>query len=358
LYTKNFKKAFVLSEGFLVANHKCKTPMKKYLFLYTFLFTTTIILAQDAFFKSRNITRFAINAKDDTISFVVYHKGLASKKPLLLLIQGSGPLPLFYFDKIKKDTLSLFPLDFTKYLDSFRVVIVEKKAVPLFDDIDKDYFSSDNISLEYAKHDYLEHYVKRYQKVLKYLRKQKWVDNKKIYAVGHSTGYRIVASLVKRDKKLAKVVCMSANPFNRYAQFVTETKVQQFRGIINDSIAKRNLDSIYTDFDNLPYYDLSKQTKMVQYAIRNEISFNYSLTINDLLKIKIPLLITYGTADLGSLDNDLVPYLFRAANKENLTLFTYPGLEHNYLKLDKDHNIVEQHWKDVFYDVQKWLLLP
>ena len=332
--------------------------MKKHLFLYIFLLISIIGTAQGTFLKSRNIARIAIPAKDDTISFVVYHKDLTSPKPLLLLIQGSGPLPLFYFDKVKKDTLSLFPLDFTKYLDSFRVVIVEKKGVPFFDDIDKNYFSSDNITLAYAQHDNLEDYVKRYQKVLKYLRKQKWVDNKKIYAVGHSTGYRIAASLARKDKKLSKVVCMSANPFNRYAQFVTETKVQQFKGVINDSLAKHNLDSIFTDFDNLPRYDLSEQPKMVQYAIKNEISFNYTLSITDLLAIKIPVLITYGTADLGSLDNDLVPYFFRAANKENLTIFTYPGLEHNYRKLDKNGKTIEKYWKDVFHDVQRWLLLP
>jgi pimeloyl-ACP methyl ester carboxylesterase len=262
-------------------------------------------------------------------------------------------LPLFYGRKSKKDTLFFVPVDFKKYNQQCRFVFAKKKTTSIIDDYDKDYFTQENTSIAFLENTTLEKRAKSIGTVIEYLAKQKWVSD--IYVVGHSEGYRVAASVAAKSKKIKKVVCMSANPFNRCLQFRMEERIKGFQGLVNDTIVNQNVDSLHNFFWNLPQFNFGDSMRYEMAFFKNELSYNYNFSIFDLLKIKIPILITYGTSDIGSLDNDLVPYFFTEKKKTNLSVKTYPNLEHNYLLLDKDGSIKEKHWNDVFKDVIDWL---
>ncbi len=323
------------------------------IFLCLFVFNKN---QAQSFLTNRHFSLFQFQEKKDTFQYIVSDTDFSKAMPTLVFVQGSGAMPLFFYRKEKKDTLFLLPVELKKYENQCRIVFLQKKGTALLDDYDKDYFDLENMSLDFLQNADLQSRTKSINALINHLSKQKWVKKEQIYLVGHSEGYRIAAKAAAKNKKIAKTVCMSANPFNRFAQFATENRLKSARKEISDAIAKQNIDSLYQYFSDLPNIDLRGQDAKIQAFFKAEISYNYSFALDDLLKIKSPLLLTYGMADVGSLHNDLVPYFFRKEGKENLTVLSYPDLEHNYLKINDKNEITERHWQDVFDDVMKWLL--
>ncbi len=325
--------------------------MKKTLF-FLLLFHTALY-GQEAFLKRNGFSLLKTYAERDTMEFIVSDTVFQTQKPVVIFVQGSGALPLFYSRKSKQDTLFFVPVDFKKYSEKCRFVFIKKKMTSIIDDYDKDYFTNENTSKAFLENNVLEKRVAAVDVVIKYLAKQKWVSD--VYVVGHSEGYRVAANVAKISKNIKKVVCMSANPFNRCLQFRMEERIKGFQGLVNDTIMNQNVDSLHNFFLILPKLEFDKNQQYEAAFFKNEMTYNYNFAIFDLLKVKIPILITYGTKDIGSLDNDLVPYFFTQQKKTNLSIKVYPNLEHNYLLLDKEGNIKERHWEDVFEDVMDWL---
>ena len=328
--------------------------MKNTLILFL-LFLQNTLFAQADVAKKLGFTTFFIGNKDEKIECIVADLDLSKPKPLAIFVQGSGAMPLFLFDTVKKDTTFMMPFDVKKYAQDVRFVFIHKRGIPTLGDIDGKYFDFEKMSLEFLEHEKLENRVKRIEKVVDFLSKQKWVDKKKIYLIGHSAGYRVTADVAAKSKKLAKVVCMSANPFSRNIQYVREQRLKMHRGEISDTLATNNLDTIFTQYASSLNYKFDESQAKYTAFYASDISYNKTFSIDNLLKINVPLLITYGSADIGALDNDMIPYFFIQKNKWNFEMKCYPNLEHNYLKLDKNGKILERHWQDVLDDVVKWL---
>lgn len=327
--------------------------MSKYFFVILILFIFfDLSKAQESYLKKQCFTKFNLGYKGKVLDYVVSDTIFNKKKPVLIFIQGSGPLPLFFYHN--NDTFNFLPINYNKYYNDFRLVLINKQGVGLIDDYNKNYFIRENLSIPYLEYTDLKHRVNVTKKIITHLKKQNWVTD--IYIVGHSEGYRVVASVAKRNRKIKKVVCMSANPFNRFAQFRLEERIKSIKGLETDSIVDKNIDSLYNSFEILPQLEFDKAQQFEKLYFENEISYNYTFSIDDLLITKIPILVTYGTADIGSLDNDLLPYFFKKNNKDNLLIKKYTSLDHNYRLLSKEGKVIERHWNDVFDDVVTWLL--
>ena len=75
-------------------------------------------------------------------------------------------------------------------------------------------------------------------------------------------------------------------------------------------------------------------------------------------KIKIPVLVCYGTKDEGSVPfNDYLRVEMIRRKKTNFTFFSYFGTEHNYfgLKPDGQTDYDKFNWDKVAMDWLKWL---
>lgn len=186
--------------------------------------------------------------------------------------------------------------------------------------------------------------------MLKFLKKQKWVNKNKLYLVGHSEGYRVTAKVGEKNKKIKKIVCLAADPINRISENIIRLQIENTE-MNNDSI---RVSKIYTElnhFKNLQNFDNE------DYDMKNFISYNENPPFKSFEKFKNPILICYGTNDVRAYNNNILPLLI---NKKNLELKIYPDLDHNFIRkeYDKDGNPIEDsyHWNRVFKDVLNWLL--
>lgn len=327
--------------------------------LAIFLITNFNLFSQNEeskYIKQNGFYKINVISKKDTVSFLTTNINKNKPKPTILFLQGSLAKPIIFYDS-NGASVTAFPFEIENYLNKFNFVIISRSGIPLIGSYEKDvngYLDqTGKTPPSYIKNDNLKYRVFQAKTVLNYIYKQKWVQKDSIYVMGHSEGYRVAAKLSENNKKIAKIVCMSANPFNRIAEYVLKSRIESL-SIASDSLLQKEI-----ELDIKSFKDIPKNIEKFRdnYALYNSLSYNSVLSFESLMKFKNPILVTYGTEDLGSLNNDLLPFLLR---KNNLTMLVYPDLDHNYNKkeIDKNGSEVESsyHWDKVFDDVQKWLL--
>lgn len=318
-----------------------KNLLKASLFLFS-----TIIYSQNIDGIS-DFNKIEIIAKNDSITFIqnIINK---NNKPTIIFVQGSLPIPLVLKDN--NDLWINFPFDYTKFNKEINLIIINRKGVPLISDYNDYEKFQNNPSKEYLENDNLYYRVFQVEEVLKYLKKQKRVDNNNIFIVGHSEGYRVVAKVAERNPKIKKIACLAADPLNRISENIIRLQ-QENIALENDSIRVLKIYKEINDYKNLKNFNVMENDMM------NFVSYNENPPINSFKKYKNPVLISYGTNDVRAFNNNLLPLLI---NKKNLELKIYPDLDHNFIKkeFDKDGNPLEDsyHWDRVFKDVVDWLL--
>lgn len=309
-------------------------------------FYSTLLFSQNIL-GIKEMNKIEIKTINDTISFI--HSNLNEKsKPTIIFVQGSLPIPLVLKDN--NDLWINLPFDYTKFNKEINLIIINRKGVPLISDYNDYEKFQNNPSKEYLENDNLYYRVFQVEEVLKYLKKQKRVDNNNIFIVGHSEGYRVVAKVAERNPKIKKIACLAADPLNRISENIIRLQ-QENIALENDSIRVLKIYKEINDYKNLKNFNVMENDMM------NFVSYNENPPINSFKKYKNPVLISYGTNDVRAFNNNLLPLLI---NKKNLELKIYPDLDHNFIKkeFDKDGNPLEDsyHWDRVFKDVVDWLL--
>ena len=76
----------------------------------------------------------------------------------------------------------------------------------------------------YQENNYIDYYVSRDAQVLKFLKKQLWVNAKRMVIAGHSEGGTIVAKLATVSKDVTHVISSSANPSGQMATILYSTR--------------------------------------------------------------------------------------------------------------------------------------
>lgn len=307
-------------------------------------------ISQNGFYKIN------IRSKKDTISFLTTNKDKKTAKPTILFLQGSLAKPIIFHDS-SGASVTAFPFEIEEYVKKFNFIIIARHGIPIVGSYETDtegYLDKDGkVPVEYIKKDNLKYRTFQAKSVLNYLYKQKWVKKDSIFVIGHSEGYRVAAKLSENNRKISKLVCMSANPFNRIAEYVLKSRIETL-STSSDSLLQKEIEQDIYSFRNIPK---NIEEYKNDYEVYNRLSYHSVISYESLLKFKNPILITYGTEDIGSLNNDLLPFLLR---KTDLTMFVYPDLDHNYNKreIDKDGKQLESsdYWDSVFEDIQNWLL--
>ena len=318
-----------------------KNLLKASLFLFS-----TIIFSQNIDGIS-DFNKIEIVAKNDTITFI-QNTSNKNNKPTIVFVQGSLPISLILKDN--NDLWINLPFDYTKFDKDVNLIIINRKGVPLISEYNDYSKLQNNPSNKYLKNDNLYYRVFQVEEVLKYLKKQKWVDNNNIFIVGHSEGYRVVAKVAERNPKIKKIACLAADPLNRISENIIRLQQENIT-LENDSLRVLKIYKEIKDYKNLKNFNVLENDMM------NFVSYNENPPINSFKKYKNPLLISYGTNDVRAFNNNLLPLLI---NKKNLELKIYPDLDHNFIKkeFDNEGNPLEDsyHWDRVFKDVVDWLL--
>ncbi|WP_333863643.1 hypothetical protein [Sphingobacterium sp.] len=338
--------------------------MKVNLCFMLFMLMLNFGIAQNHHIINKESTSFKIKGDKDSINFIVVDNDINCKKPIFLWCQGSLPVPLYI--NFKKDGLwmiggGISNFDYQEIKRYYHLVVITMPKTPLVVDetkVNKSYFyygnsNNQNVpSIEFQKEDFLENYVDRAITVLKFLSKQKWVNNSKLVVAGHSQGSKVAIGIASKYKKVTKLGLFSANPFGRIDQNIRKHRKDAELGVISWETADKKIENEYQ------YFRDANDTS-IRDTNANLISW-YSFSrpqVKELLDFNKPIYLAYATGDIASDLCDLVPLYFIQAHKKNLTYNRYLNMEHNFFEINNakvDHN--KPHWKEVMSSFVKWTI--
>ena len=336
--------------------------MKITLFLFI-LFISSIIFSQQRELFNNEVIRFQLPVKNDTIEFLVADTVLKTKKPVLLFLQGSMPFPMYFELKGKKELfgggISNFNLDSIR--KHYHLVVISIPNTPFCvgeNHLNREYCyvpdtSKQVFSKEFYYADVLDNYVFRADKVISFLRKQIWVDNRKLVVAGHSQGTHVAVVLASKNKYITQLGLFSYDPFGRVEKII--------RGIRKDAESNRvtwdKADTLIKD-----RYEFNKAIHDSEFLKEHPEYLNWNSfsqpDIDVVLKLKIPIYVAYGTNDNSAALCDYLPVYFDRAKKENLTLRRYVNREHNFYGIDEKGsvNYKDPHWIEVMNMFTNWTL--
>ena len=330
------------------------------LFFSLFLFFSISISAQDII-KGTSYSHFELKLKKDNIDFVIADTNLNVSKPILLFCQGSQPVPLF----IDVDDYGVFPVplsnfDIDELNKDFHVCVISMPKTPVLVAEKKlnnqycyitDSLNSHSYSREYLNANYFENYVQRAKKVLKFLRKQDWVTPNKLIVAGHSQGARVAVGIASQDKKVTHLGLFGYNPNGRMEQMIRQIRKDAETGKISWAKADSLQQEQYEFYKKLQFTDsIHPNSSLVSWK-----SFSKP-TVNELVTLKMPVYIAYGSEDIIADPCDLLPLLFIENSKENYLIKRYPNLNHNFFPVSENGraNHSEGKWELVFNEFVNW----
>lgn len=317
------------------------------------------VYAQKSSVIDSKAVEFEIAHGVDSINFIVVDSILTKTKPVFLWCQGSLSYPLF--ERNENGDMYMFAggisnFDIPSITKHYHLIVISMPGVPVIADEkelqDFQYFHPDFArSVDFWKADYWENYVRRADIVLAFLQKQFWVDTSKLVVAGHSQGSKIAQRIAFRNENVTHLGLFSFNPFGRIDQFIRKARENAEKGEMTWSEAEEEMQK---------WYDLYKSANNKQ-----EIAENPSLIpwgsfsepqIDELVKINIPIYLSYGTADIAGDLCDLVPLYFIRENNDNLTLKRYYNLEHNFFEINENGvpDWEKPHWIEVMNEFVEW----
>lgn len=323
-----------------------------------------IVFSQKGKIINNQSTAFEISDKNGTIEFIVFDTDLTQKKPVFLWCQGSLPYPLYVNSKEEGIWLiggGITNFDVSSIVKNYHLVIISMPRTPLIADekeINESYWYFGNSkdknipTVEFQKSDYLENYVNRGLAVLKFLKKQKWVDNSKLVVAGSSQGSKVATKIAVANKNVSKLGLFSANPFGRIDQNIRDYRKDAEQKLITWEKADEGIEKEYQMFrDAHDPKKLEEKHELLAWK-----SFSVPL-LDDWLNFNKPIYLAYGTHDIASDLNDIVPLYFIREHKDNLTLKRHLNLEHNFFEVENGRaNHDKPHWEEVMNDFVTWTL--
>lgn len=296
-----------------------------------------------------------IYQKDTVDILILSKKGEEQKvKPVFLFIQGSLPTPLIILGENDKP-YHVFPFKPDSLLKDYHLAIIGKPGVapiinkaklqPNFTFVDP---ATKAFPQKYILHDNLDYYVQRDAAVIKYLKKQSWTAKNRFVIAGHSAGSAIAAKLAMVSKNVTHVIFSGGDPMGRMA-----TMIENLR---EDSTAKESeLEEEFTNWQKTVNDPENTDTKT---GDSNKTNYSFSVPpIEYLLKLKIPVLVAYGTKDYGAPFNNFLRLETIRLKKTNFSFNAYFGLEHNFFGFNKDGSVNYKvyNWDKVGLDWKHWL---
>lgn len=320
--------------------------------------------AQDLI-KELDVYSFGITDGKDTIDFININTDLINAKPTIIFCQGSLPIPLIIeFEDGKKVITGINNFDYKKIAETYNLILISNPHIPVIaneGDLNYQYAyitdKDDPFSYpqDYLNSNYLERYVERGNKVIEFLLRQDWVDNKRIYIAGHSQGAKVAAKIASENNRIAALGFLSGNPLGRIDQFVRQSRLSELKDELSPEKAQEEINKTYDWWKWVNEYADAPSQKGED-SPRTIISFSTPV-LPDLLKITAPVYIAYGTKDIAASYCDLLPVDFIRAGKMNYESVPYLGLEHNFMEVDAAGKPIPEkcYWNEVMTGFVNWI---
>jgi len=296
--------------------------------------------------------------KGDTVDILIKSKKgeELKRKPLLLFCQGSLPIPLIikYDENGKQGIYHVFVFNPDSLSNEYHLAIIAKPYIPLVVDqksLNSDMTFTDSTKAfpkKYIERNLLDYYVGRDIAVIKFLQKQNWVSKNKLVVAGHSEGSTVAAKLASKFSKVTELIYASGNPLGRILTIIEQ-------GRVGETDSTEYAENVIKHWKGIVDSSTYMNTK-----IGDTYKATYSFSIPPmqyLEKLKIPVLICYGTKDVGTPFNDYFRVEMIRQKKKNFTFKAYIGLDHNFfpLKPNGETNYDIFNWDKVAGDWRSWL---
>lgn len=260
-------------------------------------------------------------------------------KPVLVYIDGSGNLPLYYKTKSGKYATSI-SLNIKQYARDYHVVLISKPNIPFSDTVQ---YSPSGRMFYPANERYTQLYsldwrAETASKAIDYVIKKYSVDTRKIIVMGYSEGAQVAPKIAVLNKKVTNVVCFVGNALNQLYDFLLEARLDADRKIISPVEAQKMVDSLYLEYEKI-YADPTATNKTwYGETYLKWSSFSRTTPLENMLKLTIPILYIAGGRDNNQtiLDMDYAKLEFLRKGKRNLTYKVYPDCSHYLEELIKD----------------------
>jgi hypothetical protein len=303
-----------------------------------------------------NVRLFTITgANSDTIQFIKTNADIKQKKPTIIFLQGSLPIPLIVINETEGPYIASLSFNYWKICEKYNLIEISMPHTPPIvtrSKLNSEYQYLPDLKYP-AKYDplflrdnQLEKYVERANYVIKFLKKQPWVDANRIAVIGHSQGSYIAAELGRVNKSVKAIGYFAGNPDGRFTQYIREFRRNQLTKQITPEEAQSRINSYCDKWES--YFNGFDRDNMGLDNVKSWVSFSLSSREN-LVKMKTPIFIAYGTKDLEHADGcDLLPIYFEMNGKKNYKMMPFVGCGHNFEEISSDgkHNWEKMHWQE------------
>ncbi|GHV34311.1 hypothetical protein FACS1894178_1570 [Bacteroidia bacterium] len=309
----------------------------------------------------------------DSIRYIV-SQSFNPENPTIFFSQGSGNYPLLVYSDYSKDSSRNYvmtpPFLVKEYVKKYNFVVIAKPGMPICKPHTEHLPLIDTAFGNYSmfcKMDFLYYYVEQLNQVVDVIRK-KSSTNVPFFFIGNSQGGRVVAKFTEKyPQKVQRLVLQSTSIMDRYAEQIHECRLLADKGQISAEEAQQRINSIYQYYQYLKDYstyfetetDITTLSEIEHYNYMTDASYNFDVILSQLQHIDCPILVVYGTADIKTRDNDLLPLFFTRWGKDNLNLMPIVDCNHIFVKTitDKQTNEQKQEYigDEVFADIEKWL---
>ncbi len=267
------------------------------------------------------------------------------KKPLLLWEQGSIPTPLLLYKE--GGTYPVFPFHPKKVLESCHLAIISKPGIPLTFDVTgqnpNTIFRERRPPAYYCARNYLGYYLRRDEAVLRFLKKQPWVEAGRVVIAGHSQGAAVVAHLAAVPGLVSRAVYLSGNPLGRQMSMLALGRQAADTAEVAGTF--RRWQEVVAD---------PTRTDCLGDDPRNSYGFAAS-EIPELLRTRVPMFIGFGTLDRGVAGDDYLRLEAIRQHRTNFTFREYPGREHNFFGVKNGQPDYDDfYWDQVGEDFLRW----
>lgn len=165
---------------------------------------------------------------------------------------------------------------------------------------------------------------------------------------GHSEGSTIASKMASINKKITHLIYSGGNPYGRIMNILSQS-----RSFDNDTLNEGN--------NTIEYWKKVVENPNeinTTNGDSNKTTYSFSLPQKDnLMGLKIPVLVTYGTKDWSASFNDLFQIESIRERKQNLAFKSYLNLEHNYFPINKNGTVNQEvyNWDKIASDWLDWL---
>ncbi len=317
--------------------------MKKIALLLSLIFFTNLGFAQTD--KLENLCQvFHIPNKKDTTIFIVFgtKEDLKIKKPLFIFRQGSQPRPLL--ELYQRKFYPQIPFRIKPYQKDYHFVMIQKLGTVFLADstymtqLEEGLKTGDPkiFTKKYQENNNLDKATEQCNQVINYLVKQSWIDNRKIVFCGGSEGFTVGANLVANyNQFITHTILFSGHAGRRFEFEIYQIRDAVKQGNIDADTGQKQIEELYKLWE-----DICENPKSTDKSFGDTYYAWHSFSgknLDNLLKIKTPLYIAYGTDDKEiTIGLDYLPLDFIEKGKKNLTLKAYPNHDHQFFELKKD----------------------